>query len=34
MPSESRKQGIFRESKVPPEEKCLEIQNCVNSAPN
>ena len=33
-PSESRKHGIFCESKLAPEEKCLEIQNCVNAAPN
>ena len=30
---ESRKHDIFCESKIAPGEKCLEIQNCVNSAP-
>ena len=32
-PSESRKHDIFCESKLAPGEKCLEIQNCVNSGP-
>ena len=33
-PLESRKHGIFCESNLAPEEKYLEIQNCVSCAPN